>query len=219
MSLKGYLLGADNLTRKALAWLGSGLTSNTISVMDGIPLGDTIGDGTGEIGVKVVVVGSSGGLDPLLVIGSTQEAAALATPNFLLEVGGRNVIASTYAPGSGNATAATFAFDKDTGGLLVEPIKGPATATQSNVASAAVTTALLAANAARRGAIIKNNASTILHVCLAATATVNASSYDLPAYAGTLGVVVEIPFGYTGAISGIWEGAPTGNANITEITQ
>lgn len=55
--LKGYLLDATNGAIKAAKWIGTALSPT--DTMDGIPLGDTVGDGSGQIGVKVVIAGGS----------------------------------------------------------------------------------------------------------------------------------------------------------------
>lgn len=92
-------------------------------------------------------------------------------------------------------------------------ISGASTATQSNVAGAASSTSLLAANTSRKGATIWNDSSAILYVLLGtgtASATVCTVKLIADAY-------YEVPAGYTGAIKGIWASA-TGAARITELT-
>lgn len=155
--LKCYLLTAANVTVKAAQWIAAGL--NQTETMDGIPLGDTVGDGSGVIAVKVIQVGSG--------IGS-----------------------------------------------------GPATATSTQIASAAADTLLLAANTARKGATIYNNADKVLHLKLGSGAATTANStIDLAAEtAGLSGGYYEVPYGFTGQIRGIWEAAPTGTANVVELT-
>lgn len=57
MNLKCYLLDATNGALKAVKWIYASLSPT--DTMDGIPLGDSAGDGSGQIGVKVLVVGGS----------------------------------------------------------------------------------------------------------------------------------------------------------------
>ena len=89
-----------------------------------------------------------------------------------------------------------------------------ATATMTSVASSASSVTILAANANRKGASIVNASTAILYLKLGggtATAT-TAHSVQM----ATL-TYYEVPFGFTGAITGIWASA-NGSANITEFT-
>lgn len=87
------------------------------------------------------------------------------------------------------------------------------TATQTSVAGAAISTSLLASNAARLGATVYNDSTAILYLLLGGgTASTTVYSVQLAASA-----YYEVPFGYTGAIKGIWASA-TGNARLTELT-
>lgn len=84
--------------------------------------------------------------------------------------------------------------------------------TSATVASATTNQALLAANANRKGASIWNNGSATLYVDVDGAASTTDYAFQLApnGYA-------EIPFGYTGAISGIWS-AVSGNALVREYT-
>ena len=75
---------------------------------------------------------------------------------------------------------------------------------------------ILAANSARLGAIITNSSTAILYLRYSATAAAISSGNYTVSVAITLGTH-EVPFGYTGAITGIWASA-NGFANVTEIT-
>src|SRR4249919_2110329 len=87
------------------------------------------------------------------------------------------------------------------------------TATKANVAGSASSVTILAANTARLGASIKNDSSAILYVDLTGgTATSSSYSVDLVA-----GAYFEVPFKYTGLITGIWASA-TGAARVTEYS-
>lgn len=89
----------------------------------------------------------------------------------------------------------------------------PSTATQTSVAAATSSTALLSANAARLGATVYNDSTAILYVLLG-SGTASTSAYTVQVAAGGY---YEVPYGYTGAIKGIWASA-TGNARLTELT-
>lgn len=86
------------------------------------------------------------------------------------------------------------------------------TGTQTSVASSASNVTLLASNANRLGVVIYNDSTQNLFVKLGATAS--SSSF---AYFAAPGGHVEIPYGYTGQIDGIWASA-NGNARVTELT-
>lgn len=88
------------------------------------------------------------------------------------------------------------------------------TATPSLKASSASAVTLLEANPSRSGATIFNEgaATLTLHLGLGASATV----YTLVMAAGSY---YEVPFGYTGVITGFWSAAGAGNnARIVELT-
>jgi hypothetical protein len=89
--------------------------------------------------------------------------------------------------------------------------------TSTTVTSSATTVRLLAANPNRKGAIIYNQANKVLSLAFGGTATVALSKKDIPALTSLIGGYYEVPFGYTGEISGIWEANPTGTANIVEF--
>lgn len=88
------------------------------------------------------------------------------------------------------------------------------TATRTVVAASATVVTLLAANAARLGAVIYNDGSNDLRVGLGAVAA-TATNFTARLAIGTS---YEVPAGYTGAITGIWGATPTGSAYITELT-
>jgi hypothetical protein len=88
-----------------------------------------------------------------------------------------------------------------------------ASAVTSNVASSATTVTVLAENANRRGATIWNDSTAILYLrfgTFGASATNATVKLVADAY-------FEVPFGYTGAIQGIWS-AVNGAARVTALT-
>lgn len=101
----------------------------------------------------------------------------------------------------------------------IMPISNPSvsypvstTAASTTVASSTTSVAILAANASRKGATIWNASTATLFMDLDAAA----SAAD---YAAKLdpGGYYEVPFGFTGAISGIWSAA-NGSALIREFS-
>jgi len=91
--------------------------------------------------------------------------------------------------------------------------KMPNTATKANVSGSASSGTLLAANDARLGATIWNDSVAVLYVdYTGGTASATSCSVKLAADA-----YLEIPYGHTGLITGIWASA-TGAARVTELT-
>lgn len=89
----------------------------------------------------------------------------------------------------------------------------PDTGTKANVSGSASSVTVLAANVARLGASIWNDSSASLYLDLTGgTASATSATVQVPA-AG----YYEVPFGYTGLITGIW-GSATGAARVTEWT-
>lgn len=91
------------------------------------------------------------------------------------------------------------------------------TGTSANVASSATSVTLLAANAARKGATIYNDSTSVLRVKLGATASATSFSVVLAALTSGIGGYYEVPASYTGIIDGIWDSA-NGAARVTELT-
>lgn len=86
----------------------------------------------------------------------------------------------------------------------------------TGVTASATSVTLLAANPARRGAIIQNDStSALLYVRLNSSAAAATSGNYTTTLMG--GQNYEIPFNYTGTITGIWASA-AGFANVTELT-
>lgn len=94
----------------------------------------------------------------------------------------------------------------------VKIVQQNATATLANVASVATSTAVLAANANRKGATIWNDSTSVLYLNFGGTAAATACTVKMRA-----DDYYEVPFGYTGLINGIWVTA-AGSARVTEIT-
>jgi hypothetical protein len=89
----------------------------------------------------------------------------------------------------------------------------PSNSTVSSVASSTSTVTILAANAARRGAIIFNDSTSNLYVKLGSGASTTSFSVRL----GTAGLF-QLPYPvYTGIITGVWSSV-NGAARVTELT-
>lgn len=91
---------------------------------------------------------------------------------------------------------------------------GPATGTTTSVDSTASPVTLLAANTSRQGATITNTDANTLYVLLG-TGTVSATNFTVAIAANGY---FEVPFKFTGAITGIWAVDGSGAAKITEVT-
>ena len=92
------------------------------------------------------------------------------------------------------------------------------TATVTSVASAAVSTAIVAENGARRGLIISNTDANILYLRLGGgTASATAFTVAIPGATATVIDKYQVPFGFVGAITGIWAIDGLGSAVITEF--
>jgi len=100
----------------------------------------------------------------------------------------------------------------DIGDVDVTSLPRSSTCTTTSVAGSASSVTLLSTNSNRLGATIFNDSTAILYVKLGTTAST--SSFQYKVYPEQ---TVEIPYGYTGRIDGIWASA-AGNARIGEFT-
>ncbi len=102
----------------------------------------------------------------------------------------------------------------NTGRLQVDVVSSPSpgTGTLANVSASVTSVTLIALNAARRGATIWNDSTDILYVKFGSAATATSCTVKLVGDA-----FYEVPFGYTGIITGIWASA-TGAARVTELS-
>jgi hypothetical protein len=90
-----------------------------------------------------------------------------------------------------------------------------ATGTNTSVADNAASVTILASNTARLGATVYNDSSATLYLLLGATA---ASTTNYTCRVVSSGYY-EVPFGYTGQLTGIWASDPgDGAARVTELT-
>lgn len=84
--------------------------------------------------------------------------------------------------------------------------------TATSVTAATTNTSLLASNTNRKGATIWNNSNATLNLELGGSAGASAYTAQLAP-----GGYYEVPYGYTGAIAGIWSAA-NGSALVREFT-
>lgn len=91
----------------------------------------------------------------------------------------------------------------------------PATATRTAVASGVASVNILALNTARKGASVSNDDANILYLDLSG-GTASATNYTVQVPGN--GGYYEVPFGYTGLITGIWAADGTGSARVTEYS-
>lgn len=98
------------------------------------------------------------------------------------------------------------------GNLNVTVEDHPDVGTVSSVSASASNVTILAANTGRKGAMVFNDSSAILYLKLgsASSSTSFTVRMDGQGY-------YEVPFGYTGIVTGTWASA-TGSARVTELT-
>lgn len=100
---------------------------------------------------------------------------------------------------------------------VIPAVLRPATAVLANVAGSATTVVLQAANGSRLGWTCYNDSTKDLMIAFAATASATAFTVLVPKIASGVGGYYELPFAYTGVISGIWTGT-NGAARVTELS-
>jgi len=94
------------------------------------------------------------------------------------------------------------------------PIKSN-TCTFSTVGDSDSSVTLLASNSRRKGASIVNTSTAILYLRMDGGTATATTGYNVPLIQGGY---FEVPFGYTGAITGIWASDAGGAANVAEYT-
>lgn len=125
--------------------------------------------------------------------------------------------------GGGGSGGAGGTVDQGAAGSAAWPVAPQqiisTTATLSNVAASATSVTLLAANTARVGASIVNDADKVLRIKPGATASATSYSKILGKQdADGIGGQWDTDANYTGRIDGIWGASPTGSARVTEYT-
>lgn len=131
----------------------------------------------------------------------------------------RSATAAANTTGTGLPGAAQMYYDGtnyqrvSASAGLPTTVAAAAAATLSNVSSSATSVTLVAANTARRGAVIYNDSTAALYVKFGATASATSFTYYVAP-----GQHLELPtVTYTGVIDGIWASA-NGSARVTELS-
>lgn len=118
-------------------------------------------------------------------------------------------------------TAGTAAFGKLAAnpGVVIGAVElQTSTAALANVSASATSVTLLAANAARKGATIVNDSTSVLYVKFGSAASPTSYSYPMPGTnAAGIPSTLEVPFRVADIITGVWVSA-IGAARITEFT-
>lgn len=134
----------------------------------------------------------------------------MAAPSFFTE----RRLALQIADLSGSQTPKTVQLEVNPSMPLTNPVSGQARSNSANsttVASATTSATILAANTSRQGATIWNNSNAALFLDFDAAASVTDHALKVDP-----GGYVEVPFGFTGPISGIWSSA-NGSALVREF--
>lgn len=114
-----------------------------------------------------------------------------------------------------NTTSNPVPIQPPLSGFLTVKEFRASTGTNTSVADNAASTTILASNANRIGATVTNDSSAVLYLLLGSTA---ASTTNYSVRIAQYGYY-EVPFGYTGQLTGIWASDPgDGAARVTEIT-
>jgi len=165
-----------------------------------------IADGGGSITVDGAVtanIGTTNGLalDATLTGGTQRTRITDGTSNAAVK-------AASTAPVA--ADPALVVALSPNSALLAAP--GNPTATLTNVAGSASSVTLIASNTNRKGAMVQNDSTATLYLKFGTGAS--ATSYTVQMASGSY---YEVPFSYTGVITGLW-GSATGFARCTEVT-
>lgn len=165
--------------------------------------------GTGSISAKLRnATASLGALAGALVSGATDFVRSTIS----VSIASVNTAVTGFSVGAHRAIAVAIV---DTGGNQLTSLAGisyPSTGTISRTATSTTNATILASNASRKGAIIFNDAATVLFVKYGTTASATSWTHKLDPQSG-----VEIKESYTGRIDAILASS-TGNAQVTELT-
>jgi hypothetical protein len=121
---------------------------------------------------------------------------------------------STFVSGSASVIVGGAGLAYDPAPAVTTTQSPTATNTLTGVSASATSVSLLAANSRRKGATIANSDTSVdLFIRLGASAAaISSGSYKVMLRGGQY---YELPFGWTGAVQGIWRAA-TGFANVDE---
>jgi len=145
----------------------------------------------------------------------TQPVSGTVTATVRGGAKGSTTAADLTSSASGANHQALDVIIYDTAGNPITSFGGSAgntTAALSNVAASITSVTLLASNTGRKGGTIWNDSTALLYVKLGSTAAATSCTIKMAADS-----YYEIPFNYSGIITGIWASA-TGSARVTEVT-
>lgn len=152
------------------------------------------------------------------IYGAFQKAGVLVTTTGKGQINNDGLDAYAEAVAVLGADGLTPASAANPLPVAVETGQVAGTGATTTVASSGTPVTLLAANAARLGATVTNDSTAILYVLLGAgTASTSVYTVEMAGTGGGTPSYYEVPFGFTGIITGIWASA-TGNARMTQIT-
>ncbi len=171
------------------------------------------------------IIGHVDGIESLLagtltIAGTVGVSGSVAVTGTFWQATQPVSLAALPALVAGSAVVGKVGIDQNTDGTTnkvnIDASLKSGTATRSNVAS--VTTAggvaILASNASRKGAVIFNSDANALLLDLSGgAAAATRCQVRLVQYTS-----YEIPAGFTGAITGIWEADGSGQADVVEFT-
>lgn len=180
--------------------LTADVSGSTLAANSGVDIGDvTINNAVGAAAVNIQDGGNS-----ITVDGTVAVSGSVAVTGPLTDT----QLRATPVPVSLTSTTVT--------GTVTTKETRSATNTTATVAASATVVTLIASNANRLGATIYNDSSAILYIKLGATASTSDFTVALSPLTSSIGGYFEVPFAYTGIITGIWASA-TGNARVGEI--
>jgi len=195
-------LGANNDVTVAALPLPSGAATSALQTQPGVDIGDvTVNNASGAAAVNIQDGGNTITVDGTVAVTGTFWQVTQPVSGTL---GATQSGTWTVQPGNTPNTTA----------WLVKETRS-ATATETQVADNAASVTILAANAARLGVSITNDSTVTLYLRMSSSAATT-TVYSVPLVAGAY---YEVPYGYTGEITGIWASDPnTGAARVTEFT-
>lgn len=183
----------------------------------------------GETTDSVFLPSASSGRHKKAVVGSEVAISSVSDTGSLDQHVGTHINAGTLLSTDSISLAAGYADDTSPASVteaqvgylrmtlshLLKVVSTCDVATLSNVASAATSATIIAANDARIGLVIVNDDANILYIKYGATASTTSYTYQIPGGGG----VFEMPFPvYRGLIDGIWSADGSGSARVTQLT-
>ena len=151
------------------------------------------------------------------------DAAAARIDSKRAQIG---IIEDATTRGRYAAVTAANAIKTD-GSAVTQPVSIAATVTAKEIRSSTNTTSsvagsvsvqtLIASNANRLGGTVYNDSSAVLYIKLGPSASTSDFTALIASNSSGVGGYYEIPFGYTGIVTGVWSSA-AGNARCGELT-